>query len=97
MSTAHNNLQTIDKTSQEVQSLLIDLRKKKRRSTTSTRETKSQSQTPLCKELPTQPKKIRTLNVIINNVAGVDKRKRKLEIIVHNMRDQNIDTFLDRK
>ena len=94
MSTAHNNLQTIEKTSQEVQSLLIDLRKKKRRSTTSTRDTESQSQAPICKELSTQPKKVRTLNVIVNNVAGVDKHKRKLESIVHNMRDQNIDIFL---
>jgi hypothetical protein len=32
--------------------------------------------------------------VIINNIAGVDKHKRKLEIIVKNMRDQNIDIFL---
>jgi hypothetical protein len=97
MSTAHNNLQTIEKTSQEVQSLLINLRKKKRRSKTCKRETESQSQAPICKELPIQPKKIRTLNVIINNVAGVDKRQRKLEIIVHNMRDQNIDIFLGKE
>jgi hypothetical protein len=32
--------------------------------------------------------------VIVNYVAGVDKCKRKLEIIVNNLRDQNIDIFL---
>jgi hypothetical protein len=94
MSTAHNNQQTIEKTSQEVQSLLIDLRKGKRKAKTSTSETESESEVPPCKELMTQPKKIRTLQVIINNGAGVDKYKRKLEIIVNNMRDQNIDIFL---
>lgn len=94
MSTACNNLETIKKTSQEVQSLLIELRKGKRKAKTSTSETESESQVPPCKELMTQSKKIRTLQVIINNVAGVDKYKRKLEIIVNNMRDQNIDIFL---
>jgi hypothetical protein len=94
MSTAHNNLETIKKTLQEVQSLLIELRKGKRKAETSTSETESESQLPPCKELMTQPTKLRTLQVIINNVAGVDKYKRKLEIIVNKMRDQNLDIFL---
>ena len=56
MSTAHNNLETIEKTSQEVQSLLIELRKGKRKAKTSTSETESESQVPPCKELMTQSK-----------------------------------------
>jgi hypothetical protein len=43
MSTTHNNLQTIGKTLQEVQSLMIDIRKRKSKSKTSTRETESES------------------------------------------------------
>jgi hypothetical protein len=43
MSTTHNNLQTIEKTLQEVQSLMIDIRKRKSKSKTSTRETESES------------------------------------------------------
>ena len=93
MRAAHRNLQNIEQTSREVQKVLINITKRET-SEKNRKKTELERNEVLGKVSTSRPRKVTTVNVVVNNIAGVDKFKRKLEVILDGIRHQNIDIFL---
>ena len=75
---AHISLQQIDQTSQELKSSF----------------TSQQGQKNNLESKSTRKHNIKMLNVMVNNIAGVDKHKRKLERILDMITTRKLDIFL---
>ena len=93
MSEAHRKLQDIEQTSREVQNALTaGTESMTLEMITNTQE--SEKNDIWSKAPPTQSRRVSTVKVVVNNIAGVDKSKQKLEVILNNIRQQNINIFL---